>query len=75
MHYFVATEVPETYFSLAKLVYSDLRKAMKRTTLEMILFLRLNRHLWNMEMVQKVVRDKDKGNDGDDNVSDEDFEE
>ena len=48
---------------------------MKCTTLEMILFLRLNRHLWNMEMVQKVVRDKDKGNDGDDNVSDEDFEE
>ena len=76
LHFIPPTSnICERFFSLAKLVYSDLRKAMKRTTLEMILFLRLNRHLWNMEMVQKVVRDKDKGNDGDDNVSDEDFEE
>ena len=66
------SNICERFFSLAKLklVYSDLRKAMKCTTLEMLLFLCLNRHLWDMEMVQKVVRDM--GSDADlDNVSDE----
>ena len=51
------SDICERFFSLAKLVYSDLRKGMKRTTLEMLLFLRLNHHLWDMEMVQKVFRD------------------
>ena len=36
----------------------------------MLLFLRLNRHLWDMEMVQKVIRDKSSDADFDD-VSDE----
>ena len=31
---------------------------MKCTTLEMLLFLSWNLHLWDMEVVQKVVRDK-----------------
>ena len=43
---------------------------MKRITLEMLLFLCLNRHFWDMEMVQKVVRDKSSDIDFD-NVSDE----
>lgn len=51
------SNICERFFSLAKLVYSDLRKAMKRTTLEMLLFLRLNRHLWDLEMVVQVVRE------------------
>ena len=36
----------------------------------MLLFLRLNRHLWDMEMVPKVIRDKSSDADFDD-VSDE----
>ena len=45
---------------------------MKHTTLEMLLFLRLNLHLWDTEMVQKLVRDT--CNDADfDNVSDEEL--
>ena len=32
----------------------------------MLLFLRLNRHLWDMEMVQKVIRDKSSDADFDD---------
>ncbi len=32
----------------------------ERPTQETILFLRLNHHLWNMEMLQKVIREKDK---------------
>ena len=71
LHFIPPTSnICERFFSLAKLVYSDLRKAMKRTTLEMLLFLHLNRHLWDMEMVQKVVRDKCDDADFD-NVSDE----
>ena len=44
---------------------------MKLTTLEMIL---QYYHLWDMEMVQKVIRDKDKASleNDDDEVSDED---
>ena len=32
----------------------------------MLLFLRLNHHLWDMEMVQKVIRDKSSDADFDD---------
>ena len=49
LHFIPPTSnICERFFSLAKLVYADLRKAMKCTTLE---FLRLNRHLRDMEMV------------------------
>ena len=73
LHYIPPTSnMCERFFSLAKLVYSDLRKAMKRTTLEMLLFLRLNRHLWDMEMVLKVVRDSGRNGDDCDSDSDED---
>ena len=59
LHFIPPTSnICERFFSLAKLVYSDLRKDMKCTTLEMILFLCLTHHLWDMEMVQKLVRDK-----------------
>lgn len=68
------SNICERFFSLAKLVYSDLRKAMKRTTLEMILFLRLNRHLWDMDMVQKVVRDRASDADADADTDDSDEE-
>ena len=71
LHYIPCTcNTCKWFFCLAKLAYSGLRKDLKHTTLEMLLFLCFNNHFWDMEMVQPVVRDK--CNDVDfDKVSDE----
>jgi hypothetical protein len=43
-------------FSLAGLVWSDLRKSMLPSTLEMILFLRVNARLWDMTTIADIIR-------------------
>ena len=75
LHFIPPTSnICERFFSLAKLVYSKLRKAMKRTNLEMIVSLPESPFV-EYGNGTEVVKDKDTGNDGDDNVSKEDFEE
>jgi hypothetical protein len=48
--------VCERLFSLAGLVWSDLRKSMLPQALEMILFLRINKELWDVGTVAEAVK-------------------
>ena len=44
----------ERLFSKARLTFSNLRRAMSMETLQMVLFLRLNRKLWDVGMLLDV---------------------
>ncbi|OWZ08901.1 hypothetical protein PHMEG_00018486 [Phytophthora megakarya] len=46
----------ERFFSAAKLVYSDLRKRMDASTLEMLMFLMYNKDMWDGYTVEAVRR-------------------
>ena len=48
----------ERLFSTAKFVFSDLRRSLLPRNLEMLLFLKSNRDLWDLELVAKVVNQK-----------------
>jgi hypothetical protein len=50
------SNICERLFSSAGLVWSDLRKAMLPSTLEMLLFLKVNRKLWNGNTVQNALK-------------------
>ena len=52
------SNVVERLFSLAKLVFSNVRRSLLPRNLEMILFLKTNRDLWDLELVAKVVNQK-----------------
>jgi DNA-binding transcriptional ArsR family regulator len=52
------SNVVERLFSTAKLVFSDLRRSLLPRNLEMLLFLKLNRDLWDLRLVGKVVNKK-----------------
>jgi len=43
--------IVERQFSGSKLVYSDLRKSMTPINLEMLMFLKANRSLWDLALV------------------------
>ena len=44
----------ERQFSQGKLVFSDLRKSMQPRQLEMLMFLKANRKLWDINLVQEA---------------------
>ena len=52
------SNVVERLFSTAKFVFSDLRRSLLPRNLEMLLFLKLNRDLWDLGLVGKVVNQK-----------------
>jgi hypothetical protein len=52
------SNIVERLFSTAKLVFSDLRRSLLPRNLEMLLFLKLNRDLWDLGLVGKVVNKK-----------------
>lgn len=52
------SNVVERLFSTAKFVFSDLRRSLLPRNLEMILFLKLNRELWDLGLVSRVVNRK-----------------
>ncbi len=52
------SNIVERLFSTAKFVFSDLRRSLLPQNLEMILFLKLNRDLWDLGLVAKVVNKK-----------------
>lgn len=47
----------ERLFSLTKRVFAPNRQSLKDETLEMLVFLRLNRQLWSVATVSKVRND------------------
>lgn len=49
------TNVCERLFSKARLIMSHLRKSMSPYHLELLLFLKVNRHLWNVSTVQDCL--------------------
>jgi hypothetical protein len=52
------SNVVERLFSTAKFVFSDLRRSLLPRNLEMLLFLKLNRDLWDLGLLAKVVNKK-----------------
>jgi hypothetical protein len=50
------SNICERLFSLAGLICSDLRKAMLPSTLEILLFLKVNRKLWIANTVQNAIK-------------------
>ena len=52
------SNVVERLFSTAKFVFSDLRRSLLPRNLEILLFLKLNRNLWDLGLVGKVVNKK-----------------
>ena len=56
--------VVERLFSAAKLVYSPLRQSMLPITLEMIMFLKANRWLWDVNTVAEVMSKKEFDGEG-----------
>jgi hypothetical protein len=55
LHISSTTNMVERLFSRAKIVMTDLRKSMTPRNLEMLMFLRSNRHLWDEVVVQKAM--------------------
>ena len=49
------TNSVERLFSRAKIVMTGQRKRMTPRHLELLMFLRMNRHLWNEETVQQAM--------------------
>ena len=54
-HVFSTTIIVECFFSKATFVLSDLRYRMLPRHLEDVLYLRVNRHLWNEVTIQMVM--------------------
>ena len=58
-HVSPTSNICERLFSRAKLIMSATRKNMNPDTLNMLLFLRANRHLWtNPSIIQKILNDR-----------------
>lgn len=55
----------ERLFSMAKYLLSDRRKRMHSDTLEMLVFLKANRHLWTIDMIMGVTIPDEIGDDDD----------
>ena len=53
-HVLPTSNLCERLFSLAKLILTDLRQNMNPSTLNDILFLKSNRHLWNANLIQEI---------------------
>jgi hypothetical protein len=51
------SNICERLFSNSKLVYSDLRKSLLPDTLELILFLKVNGHMWDETFVAKALNE------------------
>jgi hypothetical protein len=54
-HVYSTTNIVERLFSRAKIVLSDLRNRMTPRHLEDVLYLRVNRHLWNEGTIQAIM--------------------
>ena len=54
-HVFSTTTIVERLFSRSKIVLSDLRNRMLPRHLEDVLYLRVNRHLWNEVTIQMIM--------------------
>jgi len=54
-HVSPTSNVVERLFSQAKLVYSDARKSLKFDTFEMILYLKTNRHFWDIHAIDQII--------------------
>ena len=52
------SNVVERLFSTAKFVFSELRRSLLPRNSEMLLFLKLNRDLWDLRLLGKVVNQK-----------------
>jgi len=70
-HVSPTTNICERLFSKAKLVMTALRKKMHPSSLNMILFLKANRHFWpNAFLIQKILNDRKLAGFDDDEADD-----
>lgn len=49
------SNVCERLFSQAKLIFTDIRKSMNPASLEMLLFLKVNKQYWNAEIIAELT--------------------
>ena len=54
IHVLPQSNLCERLFSLAKLIMTDLRQSMNPSTLNDVLFLKSNCHLWNANLIQEI---------------------
>ena len=71
-HVVSTSNIVERLFSHAKLILSSLCRSMHPETLNMLLFLKANRHLWPDAMIIQLILD-DEGDD-DDEIEDSEEE-
>jgi hypothetical protein len=60
-HVLSQSNLCERLFSLAKLIMSDRRQSMHPSTLNNLLLLKTNRHLWDISDVQNILNDIGEG--------------
>ena len=54
IHVLPQSNLCERLFSLAKLIMTDRRQSMNPSTLNDVLFLKSNHHLWNVNLIQEI---------------------
>jgi hypothetical protein len=74
IHVLPQSNLCELLFSHAKIIMSDRRKHMKPQTLNDVLLLKANRHLWGPGLIQEILNDARNVQDGDDDVEDDEDE-
>ena len=73
IHVFPQSNLCERLFSHAKIIMADRRKHMKPKTLNDVLLLKANRHMWSASVIQDILNDPGNVDDADDdNSEDED---
>jgi hypothetical protein len=65
-HILPTTNIVERLFSRAKIVMTDLRQSMTPRHLELLMMLRLNRSLWDVDAVELAIADANTHADVDD---------
>ena len=71
-HVVSTSNIVERLFSHAKLILSSLRRSMHPKTLNMLLFLKANRHLWPDAMIIQLILD-DEGDEIEDSEEEDDM--
>ena len=79
IHVLPQSNLCERLFSHAKIIMADRRKHMKPQTLNDVLLLKANRHLWNASVIQDILNDPrnkedEDSNDEKDNAEDSDHD-
>lgn len=74
LHVLPTSNIAERLFSRARLVLSDRRKNLTLSHFEMLLFLWINKGLWDVRTIQKYTRRADAGDEENVSIKNEFFD-